>query len=95
MERLDAASFFKLVAELMKSNPPYAEDAPLMNPLKRIGRAQHNFGDLPKLGVEGLSATTARPGAELNGWVFAIPAGRCGTNYLQRASSRAAGSAPT
>ena len=31
VERMDTISYFKLLAELMKQNPPYAEDAPILS----------------------------------------------------------------
>jgi hypothetical protein len=37
VERMDAISFFKLLAELMKQNPPYEFDAPIVARLARIG----------------------------------------------------------
>ena len=34
---LDGAAYFKLLAELMKDNPPAAEDAPMVAKLAKIG----------------------------------------------------------
>ena len=38
VERMDTVSFFTLLAAIMKQNAPYAEDAPVLARLKRIGR---------------------------------------------------------
>jgi hypothetical protein len=97
VERMDTISFFKLLAELMKQNPPYAEDAPILTRLARIGlipgkdfdssklAAVPNIQDVPKLGVERIMAHFPAAGADLNGWVFFKPGGRYGTDYIQRA----------
>src|SRR5262245_6862286 len=37
VERMDTISFFELLAELMKKNPPYRADAPIFARLARIG----------------------------------------------------------
>jgi hypothetical protein len=97
VERMDTISYFKLLAELMKQNPPYAEDAPILARLARIGlvpgqdfdasklASVPNIPDAPKLSVERIMAHFPAAGADLNGWVFFKPAGRYGTDYIQRA----------
>ena len=37
IEKMDAATFFALFAELMKENPPHANDYPILARIKRIG----------------------------------------------------------
>jgi len=97
VEGMDTVGFFKLLAELMKQNPPYAEDAPILARLAHIGlvpgqdfgssklATMANVGDVPKLGVERIMAHFSAAGADLNGWVFFKPGGQYGTDYLQRA----------
>jgi hypothetical protein len=97
VERMDTISYFKLLAELMKQNPPYVADAPMLAQLARIGlvpgqdfdssklASVPNIQDVPKLGVERIAAHFPAGGADLNGWVFFKPAGRYGTDYIQRA----------
>jgi hypothetical protein len=97
VERMDTVSFFKLLAELLKQNPPYAADAPILARLARIGLVPGqdfdssklvsvpNIQDVPKLGVERIMAHYPASGADLNGWVFFKPGGRYGTDYVQRA----------
>jgi hypothetical protein len=97
VERMDTTSYFKLLAELMKQNPPYAEDAPILARLARIGlvpgrdfdpsklASVPNVQDVPKLGVERIEAHFPASGADVNSWVFFKPGGRYGTDYIQRA----------
>ena len=46
---MDAAAYFKLAAELMKSNPPTAEDAPMVAKLAKIGIVPGQDFDASKL----------------------------------------------
>jgi len=97
VERLDTMSFFKLLAELMKQNPPYEADAPILARLARIGlvpgqdfdmsklASVPNIQEVPKLGVERIAAHYPASGTDVNGWVFFRPAGVYGTDYVQRA----------
>src|SRR5262245_40508930 len=43
VNRLDATAYFTLLAELMKSNPPAAADAPVIESFARIGLAPGRF----------------------------------------------------
>jgi hypothetical protein len=64
VEAMDALSFFKLLAELMKQNPPDEDDAPILARLARIGlvpgqdfdasklASVPNVQGVPKFGVE-------------------------------------------
>jgi hypothetical protein len=91
------SAFFKLLAELMKQNPPYAEDAPILARLARIGlvpgqdfdasklASVPNIQDVPKLGVARIVAHYPESGADVNGWTFFKPGGVYGTDYIQRA----------
>jgi hypothetical protein len=97
VERMDTISFFKLLAELMKINPPYDADEPILPRLACIGlvpgqdfdmsklASVPNLQDVPKLGVERIVAHYSAGGADVNGWVFPRPAGVYGTDYVQRA----------
>jgi hypothetical protein len=98
VERLDTISFFKLLSELMKKNPPYEADAPLLPRLARIGLVHGqdfdmskltsvpNVTDVPRLGIERIAAHFTSGGIEMNGWTFPRPAGVYGTDYIQRAT---------
>jgi hypothetical protein len=97
VESMDPASYFKLLASLMKQNPPYAADAPALERFRAIGlvagrdfdatklAAVPGVQDVPKLAVQRIMAHFRQGGEDLNGWVFFKPAGRYGTDYLQRA----------
>jgi hypothetical protein len=47
---MEAASFFKLFAQLLKTNPPSAEDAPMLATLAKIGIVPGRDFDASKLG---------------------------------------------
>jgi hypothetical protein len=56
---MDGATYFKLFAELMKSNPPSAEDAPMVAKLAKIGLVPGQDFDASKLDpavVKGINA---------------------------------------
>jgi hypothetical protein len=75
VERMDTISFFRLLAELMKQNAPYADDAPILARLVRIGlvpgqdfdssklASVPNIQEVPKLGVERIAAHFPASGA--------------------------------
>jgi hypothetical protein len=97
---LKAGEFFKLLAKLMKDNPPAKEDADMVAKLKKIGIEPGKDFDISKLdpGVAKGLETATKPalekivghmkdaGKDFNGWVFPIPAGVYGTDYIQRAT---------
>jgi hypothetical protein len=97
VERMDTVSFFTLLATLMKQNPPYAEDTPVLARFQRIGlipgqdfdhskiASAPGIQDVPKLAVERIAGHFQSGGEDVNGWVFFKPGGRYGTDYLQRA----------
>jgi hypothetical protein len=98
VERMDTISFFKLLAESMKRNPPYEADAPILPRLARVGLVPGwdfdtsklafvpNVQEVPRLGVERIAAHMAAGGIEMNGWTFLSPAGVYGSDYIQRAT---------
>lgn len=49
VDAMDAASYFKLLASLMKANPPAAEDAPMVAKLAKLGIAPGQDFDPAKL----------------------------------------------
>jgi len=97
VERMDTVTFLTLLAALMKQNPPYTEDAPILTRLARIGlvpgqdfdpskiAAAPDIQDVPKLAIEQIAGHFQSGGEAVNGWVFIKPGGRYGTDYLQRA----------
>jgi hypothetical protein len=100
VQMLPAVEFFDLFAELLTSNPPHPDDAPMMAELKKIGIEPGKFRT-DVLGADGrkaledgvraaaarLSALDGRAGrAGSTGWTGGGGAvGRYGTNYAARA----------
>ena len=71
---MDAAAYFKLFAELLKTNPPTAEDAPMVAKLAKIGVVPGQDFDAGKLepAVAKGIAGAPKPGQELiMGWLKA------------------------
>jgi len=75
---MDAATYFKLFAQLLKANPPVADDAPMVAKLAKIM-------DWMKEGV------VAGDFKLENGWAFTTKTGIYGTTYRQRALITAIG----
>jgi hypothetical protein len=105
LNALDVAAYFNLMAQLMKDNPPTAEDAPMVARIAKIGIAPGQPFDLTKLSPEAQQALKAVPKAAFgkimanfkdmgkfeNGWVFTTKTGIYGTDYLARATITAIG----
>ena len=102
---LSTEEYFTLLAKLMKDNPAYAEDAPMVAKLKRLGvvagekvdlsklgdDVAAELKDVPKLGFEKIMAHFKNAGSDINGWTFTTKAGLYGNDYLQRALITAIG----
>jgi hypothetical protein len=100
VDKLGAGPFFARLTQLMKANPPTANDEPIMHRLARLGMAPgapFDLGRLPASVVDaiegGVAAARARLhgttmaalGKPVNGWRFRLDLGRYGTNYELRA----------
>ena len=102
---MSAGEYFKLLAALMKDNPPAKADAPMVAKLKRLGIEPGKDFDLakldppspralegvPKIALERIMAHFKNAGTDVNGWIFTTKAGLYGTDYLQRAFVTAIG----
>jgi hypothetical protein len=102
---MDGGSYFKLLAELMKSNPPAKEDAPMIEKMAKLGIVPGKDFDISKVDPAAAKALQAAPkpsqekimthfgnaGTRVNGWIFTTKAGLYGTDYLQRALITAIG----
>jgi len=89
----------------MKTNPPAAEDAPMVASMAKIGLVPGQDFDPSKLGAFDKEAIKAVPklaqakimeffkkaGAPINGWMFTTKTGIYGTDYLDRALITAIG----
>jgi uncharacterized protein (TIGR03000 family) len=105
VNRMDVGSYFKLLASLMKDNPPAEADAPIVAKLARLGIvAGQDFNvskldpavakgleRVPKAAQEKIMAHFKTAGTFENGWIFTTKAGLYGTDYLQRALITAIG----
>ena len=105
VNRMDAGSYFKLLAQLMKDNPPAKDDAPILARMAQIGIVPGQDFDIAKLdpavaqglqnvakaGFEKIMAHFKNAGSDVNGWIFSTKTGLYGTDYLQRALITAIG----
>lgn len=105
VNKMDAAEYFALFADLLKRNPPTAADAPMVAKLASIGIVPGQDFDKSKLNPE-FSKRVPQAGfgqimahfrssegdiQHINGWGFTTKTGVYGTNYLQRALITAIG----
>jgi hypothetical protein len=102
---LSAVEYFTLFCELMKTNPPSAVDAPLIEKLATIGIVPGQDFDAGKLDVALQSHVPQIAFArimlhfkasdgdfkDINGWAYTTQTGLYGTNYIQRALITAIG----
>lgn len=105
VSRLDAGAYFRLLAALMKDNPPAAADAPILARMAKIGLApgqdfdmakldpavQKGLAQVPQVAFEQIMAHFKSAGTEVNGWTFTTKTGIYGADYLQRALITAIG----
>jgi hypothetical protein len=105
VHELDGNSYFKLFAELLKTNPPAADDGPMLATLAKIGivpgqdfdagkidpAAAKAIASTPKPAQEKIMGHFKQAGTFENGWIFTTKAGVYGTEYLQRALITAIG----
>ena len=71
---LDAAAYFKLFAELLKTNPPAADDAPMVAKLAKIGIVPGQDFDASKLDpavAKGMAAAPKPAQEAIMGWLKA------------------------
>ncbi len=102
---MDAATFFKKFAELLKDNPPAKADAPMVAKLKKLGIIPGKNFDMSKVsptitkgltqavkaGQEKIMAHEGDAGVIRNGWLSTSETGHYGADYLQRAFIAAIG----
>ncbi|CAH2602987.1 conserved protein of unknown function [Rhodovastum atsumiense] len=99
VNRLDAATYFTLLARLLKDNPPAAADAPILPTLAQLGivpgqdldRSRFNVdfaSRVPQLALDRIKLHFRFSGGDMQnvkGWIFTTKTGQYGTDYLQRA----------
>ncbi len=105
VDAMDAATYFALLAMLMKDNPPAAADAAMVQEMATIGLVPGEPFDPAKLGPDFAKGLDGVPqeanakimaalkdlGAPRNGWTYSTHLGVYGTNYLVRALTTAVG----
>ncbi len=101
---MDAASYFTLLCELMKTNPPTAADAPQLAKFARIGIVPGQDFDASKLKADFVKRVPEvafdrimiqfkinKAIKDEDGWAFTTRTGIYGTDYLMRALITAIG----
>lgn len=105
VNRMSARDYFKLLAALMKDNPPTEADAPIIAKMAMLGIAPGKDFDIGKLDpavAKGLALAPSAAMAEIvahyadagtvaNGWTLSTKMGLYGADYLQRAFIAATG----
>lgn len=104
VNRMDAVSYFKLLCELMKTNPPAAADAPVLAKFASIGIVPGQDFDASKLKADFhkripdvafdrimLQFKINKAVKHEDGWAFTTRTGIYGTDYLMRALVTAIG----
>ena len=106
VDTMDTFLFFHYLSQLMKTNPPAPEDAPMVARMARIGLVPGQDFDPGKLlAFLGEEVSTVPQHAQIkihseifkqvahliNGWIFYTKTGVYGTDYLDRAFLAAAG----
>jgi hypothetical protein len=101
---LSGVDFFRLLAELLKANPPAAADGPILPKLAQVGVVPGKDFDagaadpavlnrVPKIAFARIMAhfVTGPEITNVNGWRFTTKTGLYGTDYIQRALVTAIG----
>jgi hypothetical protein len=104
VNRMDTKEYFTLLAQLMKTNPPAAADAPEVARFSRIGLVAGKDFDasklradlvkrIPEIGFDRIMAQFKinKDVKDINGWGFTTKTGIYGTDYLMRALVTAIG----
>lgn len=105
VNRMDAVEYFTLLSELMKTNPPTAADAEMVEKMARIGIVPGQDFDkskldtrfvrhIPEIAVGRIMLHFKFSDGDMkdiNGWGFTTKTGVYGTDYLQRALITAIG----
>lgn len=98
--RMDAATYFRALANALRANPPHSTDEPMLPVLARlciVAGQRFDFTTLSPIikqalqdaipvAQEQIQAEIGRIGEEVNGWVCKLGLGRNSTGYLRRAA---------
>jgi hypothetical protein len=104
VNRMDTKAYFTLLAQLMKTNPPMAADAPAVARFAKIGLVPGQDFDasklaadfarrVPEVAVDRIMAQFKlnKDVSDINGWAYTTKTGIYGTDYLMRALVTAIG----
>ena len=104
VNRMDAVAYFTLLAQLMKTNPPSAADAPALAKFAKIGLVPGQDFDASKLRADFarripeiasdrimIQFKINKDVHDIDGWGFTTKTGIYGTDYLMRALITAIG----
>jgi hypothetical protein len=104
VNRMDAREYFTLLAQLMKTNPPAAADAPELARFAKIGLVPGQDFDASKLNADFVKRIPQvgfdrimvqfklnKELKDIHGWMFTTKTGLYGTDYLMRALVTAIG----
>jgi hypothetical protein len=104
VNRMDTKAYFTLLAQLMKTNPPTAADAPAVARFAKIGLVPGQDFDasklaadfarrVPEVAVDRIMAQFKlnKDVSDINGWAYTTKTGLYGTDYLMRALVTAIG----
>jgi hypothetical protein len=105
VHKMGAAEYFATLASLLKTNPPAAEDAAMVEKMAKIGIVPGRDYDpsqldpavskamarIPADGQQKIMSHFSRAGKLVNGWTFSFKTGVYGTDYAQRAFITAIG----
>ena len=105
VNQLDAESYFQLLAQLLKTNPPADADKAVVADMAKIGivpgqdfdinkltmAAANSLYFVPKAAQDKIMAHMDAAGKLTNGWLTISEIGTYGTNYIQRALITAVG----
>jgi hypothetical protein len=105
VNRMDAVEYFTLLCELMKTNPPTAADAPMVEKMAAIGIVPGQSFDkskfnpdfarrVPQVAFDRIMLHFKFSDGDVknvNGWGFTVKTGIYGTDYIQRALVTAIG----
>ena len=97
--KMGAGAYFKLLATLMKDNPPTDADDAMVSQMAKIGLVPGQDWDIstlhptiakglaqaPEAALAKIMAYGPKSGKIVNGWVVTMPTGVWGTDYLHRA----------
>ncbi|MFN3150346.1 DUF1254 domain-containing protein [Bremerella sp.] len=102
---MTTATYFNLLASLMKDNPPLEADAPMVKKMASLGivpgepfafdklppNVRDALNDVPETAFKKIIGHYDDAGKDINGWLFTTKTGLYGTDYMQRAFITAIG----